>query len=84
MQYEDFREELEVLRHINATSAETSRNQSKKKRQVLLKASSLYKLDPFLDRDGLICVGGRIRRANVSIDRKHPVIIPGRDTCLNY
>ena len=77
LQYENFREELEVLRHINATSAETSRDQSKKKRQVLRKASSLYKLDPFLDQDGLIRVGGRIRRANVSVDRKHPVIIPG-------
>ncbi|XP_015749621.1 PREDICTED: uncharacterized protein LOC107329445 [Acropora digitifera] len=77
LQYENFREELEVLRHINATSAETSRDQSKEKRQVLRKASSLYKLGPFLDQDGLIRVGGRIRRANVSVDRKHPVIIPG-------
>ena len=33
-------------------------------------------MDPFLDQDGLIRVGGRIRRANVSVDRKHPVIIP--------
>ena len=66
-----------VLRHMNATSAETSRDQSRKKRQVLRKASSLYKLDPFLDQDGLIRVGGRIRRANVSFDTKHPVIIPG-------
>ncbi|XP_068734716.1 uncharacterized protein [Montipora capricornis] len=62
---------------MNATSAETSRDQSRKKRQVLRKASSLYKLDPFLDQDGLIRVGGRIRRANVSVDTKHPVIIPG-------
>ena len=76
LQYENFLEELEVLRHINATPAETSRDQSKRKRQVLRKASSLYKLDPLLDQDGLIRVGGRIRRANVSVDRKHPVIIP--------
>ena len=64
LQYENFREELEVLCHINATSAETSRDQSKKKRKVLRKASSLYKLDTFLDQDGLIRVGGRIGRAN--------------------
>ena len=68
---------VEVLHHINATSAETSRDRSKKKRQVLRKASSLYKLDPFLDQDGVIRVGGRIRRANVSVERKHLVIIPG-------
>ena len=29
-----------------------------------------------MDQDGLIRVGGRIRRANVPIDMKHPVIIP--------
>ena len=50
---------------MNATSAETSRDQSRKKKQVLRKASSLYKLDPFLDQ------------ANVSVNTKHPVIIPG-------
>ena len=44
---------------------------------MLRKASSLSKLDPFLDQDGLSRVGSHIRRANVSVDRKHPVIIPG-------
>ena len=29
-----------------------------------------------MDQDGLIRVGGRIRRANVPVDIKHPVIIP--------
>ena len=52
------------------------RDQSRKKRQMLRKASWLYKLDPFLDQDGLIRVGGRIRRANVSVDTNHPVNIP--------
>ena len=68
---------------MNVTSAETTRDQSRKKRQVLRKASWLYKLDPFLDQDGLIRVGGRIGRENVSVDRKHRVIIPGTGH-LNY
>jgi len=29
-----------------------------------------------VDQDGLIRVGGGIKRANVPIDMKHPVIIP--------
>ena len=42
----------------------------------LRRNSSLIKLDPYLGSDGLVCVGGRIRRANVSRDQAHPVIIP--------
>ncbi|KMQ83668.1 hypothetical protein RF55_19391, partial [Lasius niger] len=42
-----------------------------------LKASSkLSSLCPFLDSQGIMRVGGRLRNANVSPDTKHPVIIP--------
>ena len=40
------------------------------------KTSSLFRLDPFLDEDGILRVGGRIKRANVPLQVKHPVIIP--------
>ena len=43
---------------------------------MLRKTSSLYKLDSFVDHDGIIRVGGRIRRADTPVDLKHPVIIP--------
>ncbi|CAC5369945.1 unnamed protein product [Mytilus coruscus] len=60
---------------------DTLRSQNKSKtyedRYVKLKqTSSLYKLDPFLDSDGIIRVGGRIRRAEYNSAVKHPVIIP--------
>ena len=42
------------------------------------KTSSLYRLDPFLDEDGVLRVGGRIRNALVSYEIKHPVILPSR------
>ena len=38
LQYKNFHEELEVFHHINATSADTSRDPSRRKRQVLRKA----------------------------------------------
>ena len=44
--------------------------------QALRKTSLLYKLDPFVDHDGIIRVGGRIRRADTPVDLKHSFIIP--------
>ena len=41
------------------------------------KTSSLYKLDPFLDDNGLLRVGGRVRLATgLTFDAKHPIILP--------
>ena len=76
LQYEHFREELQILCNLNVTNGETNRNQARKRNQALRKTSSLYKLDPFVDDDGIIRVGGRIRRADTPVDLKHPVIIP--------
>lgn len=68
--------ELQVLCDLNVTDGVTNRSQARKRNQRLQKSSSLYKLDPFMDQDGLIRVGGCIRRADVPGDVKHPVIIP--------
>ena len=38
--------------------------------------SSLYRLDPFLDSDDMLRVGGRLKRAHVTYDLKHPIILP--------
>ena len=47
------------------------------------KASSLHRLDPFLDRDGLVRVGGRIKRSNLPDDVKFPVILPRKGHLSN-
>jgi len=39
------------------------------------KSSSLYRLDPFIDENGILRVGGRIRRSDFSYDVKHPIIL---------
>ena len=44
--------------------------------KAMKKASSLYQLDPFLDANGILRVGGRIRRSSLSYDAKHPIILP--------
>lgn len=47
------------------------------KRKALTKASSLFKLSPFLDHDGLMRVGGRLQMSTtMTYDEKHPVILP--------
>ena len=39
------------------------------------KSSSIFKLDPEL-RDGVLCVGGRLRHAPIEEERRHPVMLP--------
>jgi len=41
-----------------------------------MKKSSLFRLDPFIGDDGLLHVGGRLRRARLGYKDKHPVLLP--------
>ena len=43
----------------------------------LPKKSPLAKLSPVIDSNGLLRVGGRLERAELSIEERHPVILPG-------
>ncbi|XP_071492621.1 uncharacterized protein [Diadema antillarum] len=40
--------------------------------------SSIRDLAPILNEDGLICVGGRLRKSSLPVVVKHPVLIPGK------
>ncbi|XP_066907074.1 uncharacterized protein [Halyomorpha halys] len=40
--------------------------------------NQLKYFQPFLDADGVLRVGGRLRNANLDYDAKHPIIIPGK------
>ncbi|XP_064458882.1 uncharacterized protein LOC135369153 [Ornithodoros turicata] len=39
---------------------------------------SLWKLDPYIDNDDLLRVGGRLRNAHMNEEEKHPLTVPGR------
>lgn len=41
--------------------------------------SPLIKLSPFVDQDGVLRVGGRIKQASVSYNIKHPIILPNNN-----
>lgn len=38
--------------------------------------SKLLSLDPFIDEDGVLRVGGRLRNSLLEYDQKHPIILP--------
>lgn len=42
------------------------------------KKSSLYTLNPIMDKDGIIRVGGRIHLAQVTYEKRHPIILPAK------
>ncbi|XP_056093862.1 uncharacterized protein LOC130072671 [Rhinichthys klamathensis goyatoka] len=44
--------------------------------EVVPKSSSLRKLNPIVDKDGLLRVGGRIPLADIPWEEKHPIIVP--------
>ena len=60
VQHEIYREEYKCL----------------EKRQPLPKQSPLKRLNPIIDEDGLLRVGGRLTPASVPREEKHPLIIP--------
>ena len=40
------------------------------------KRSKISCLDPFLDRDEVICVGGRLEKSFLNDECKHPILLP--------
>ncbi len=52
------------------------RTRIRSRNQMIKATSSLYKLDPFLDNDGLVRIGGRLHKATMPFEEKHPVVIP--------
>lgn len=40
--------------------------------------SSLLSLNPFLDKEGVLRVGGRLRKSNFNLDKKHPMLISSK------
>lgn len=59
-QRESFPEELQNLKHSKPVKF----------------ASKLISLNPFIDKDEIIRVGGRLKHASISHNRKHPIILP--------
>ena len=66
-----FPEEKELLIKAHKPKEEASNRNLHLKRK-----SHLYRLDPYIDEDGIMRVGGRIKRANLPQNLLHPIIMP--------
>ena len=74
-QADEFPKEIEVLQNLKRCNI--NRATLKSDKLVIRKSSTLFRLDPFVDNDGLIRVGGRLRRSEeLSEDQKYPIVIP--------
>ena len=48
---------------------------------IVCASSSISGLNPFLDKNGLIRVGGRLKYSSLSFEAKHPIILPSAKLC---
>ena len=83
LQHEHFKDEIKILSSLQESEEFHDRKTAKQRNFSLKKCSSLYRLDPFLDSNGILRVGGRLRRAIISENVKHPVILP-RKSHITY
>lgn len=70
-----FQREIDSLKSYPSTGTIEDR-QLVKQRKAGTKSNTLHKLDPFLDPNGILRAGGRLRRASLSYGVKFPIILP--------
>lgn len=69
--------EKRIARMVQQEDFSTELHELQQGREVFRK-SKLRALDPYLDEEGLIRVGGRLRNAMISEDQKHPIVLPAK------
>ena len=75
VQSECFADEIESVEVTGGSHDMDDCTRARQKRNAT-KKSNLHRLDPFLDDQGVLRVGGRLRRSNLSFPEKHPVLLP--------
>ena len=69
--------EIAIIRLLHSTVFKDEVEQITKQSNTTLKKSSpLHKLQPFLDENQLLRVGGRLQNSNLPRNIKHPLILP--------
>ncbi|XP_067048714.1 uncharacterized protein [Acropora muricata] len=74
VQSEEFSNEIERLQTLQRKDKAKGRTA----KQVTKGSSPIHRLDPVLDDNGILRVGGRIQQADVPYDVKHPILLPKR------
>ena len=73
-----FGQEIAALEELDKRGKLTERQLMKQKKVRIKNTSSIYRLDPYID-DGVLRVGGRLRRSNLPDTAKYPVILPRKN-----
>ncbi|XP_060574183.1 uncharacterized protein LOC132731902 [Ruditapes philippinarum] len=73
VQKDAFSDEHELL---SAVVKSQNKNSNLKHFNVLQKGSPIFKLDPYMDGECIIRVGGRLANSQFSLSEKHPIILP--------
>ncbi|XP_022102427.1 uncharacterized protein LOC110985605 [Acanthaster planci] len=76
LQRHSFAGEMKILESLDVSSNCVDRQTAGVRNKAMRKTSCLYRLDPFIDEDGVMRVGGRIKRADLPPNFKHPAILP--------
>ena len=76
VQKQAFSKELSSLKQ---EKEDQNHSKSERKKRVVSKSSTLLRLDPFIDENGLIRVGGRIRNVSIDDKAKHPIVLPKKE-----
>jgi hypothetical protein len=67
---------IKELSSLKQEKEDQNHSKSERKKRVVSKSSTLLRLDPFIDENGLIREGGRIRSASIDDKAKHPIMLP--------
>ena len=68
---------------VQAESFANEIKQLKSEKKMVPESSSICQLDPFLDNRGILWVGGRLRKPNLTGEENHPVILPKKCVVSN-
>ena len=70
LQSKKFAAKIKTLepRYCNSDEASTLKGNSK-----------IFQIDPFFDKDGMICVGGRLFKSYLNDSCKHPILLPKKE-----
>ena len=77
LQQKEFAEKLKIIKKANKESP------SNNDQSTVTKASPIYGLDPFLDVNGVLRVGGRLRNSSLRRNLIDPILLPRRSVITN-
>lgn len=78
LRVEEFKRSMQViLMLVQKQEFQEEISQLSRRREIPSK-SKVISLRPYLDNDGLLRVGGRLRNTQLDYDQKHPIILPRR------